>query len=140
MNPRKADCISAVLEDDSKSNVKYALTDKTLKDMTDPNASFFDHLPSAKRRSWLEATIVHLLIRVKYFFASWFLIKPIFFSDLSAYPSMLRPKEIPQIDYLTLFGIRMLWIFGSVVRAIPLILFILTKLRIMQALNWTFLK
>ena len=34
-------------------------------------------------------------------FASWFLLKPIFNSEISAYPSFLRPKNIPQVKDLT---------------------------------------
>ncbi len=38
-----------------------------------------------------------VLLRIKYLIQSWFLIKPVFFKSLSAYPSFLRPKNIPEV-------------------------------------------
>ena len=119
---------------------KYSLSDKSIRDQTDPNASFFDFLPTAKRRSWAEALVVHIIIRLKYLIDSWFFLKPIFSSELSKYPSMLRPKNIPEIDYLTLFGIRIIWILGSFIKYFKPLLVICIKLRIMHALNWLYLR
>ena len=61
-------------------------------------------------------------------------------SSISAYPSFLRPKGIPEIDYPTLLGIRLLWIFSCIVRNFKLVAFICIKLRIMHMVNWMFLK
>ncbi len=91
-----------------------------------------------ERRSTLHATLLHLGIRIKYFFVSCFLLKPFLFSDISAYPSVLRPKGIPRVDWATLFGIRVLWLVGGFLRTYRVFLFILSKLRIMHVLGWCY--
>ncbi len=89
-----------------------------------------------RRRGHLYVLLLHAGIRIKYFFVSWFLLKPVFASALSAYPSMLRPRGIPQVDWLTLFCVRVLWFVGAIVRTHRILLFVLIKLRVMHALKW----
>ena len=66
--------------------------------------------------------------------------KLIFSSDLSGYPSFLRPKEIPKVDYFTLLGIRLIWTFMAFARMNKILAFILIKLRVFHLVNWIFLK
>ncbi len=99
-------------------------------------SSFKGGMQGHERRSTLQVLILQLAIRIKYFFLSWFLLKPIFASAISAYPSILRPKGIPEVDWLTLFCVRVLWYVGGTLRTYTLFLYILVKLRIMHLLSW----
>ena len=63
-----------------------------------------------------------------------------FSHSLSAYPSFLRPKEMPEIDYFTLFAIRILWTFSAIVRSSNAIVYFFIKIRVMHLVNWLFLK
>ena len=63
-----------------------------------------------------------------------------FSSSLSDYPSFLRPKGIPEVDYFTLLGIRLIWTFMGFARKFKIFAFIFLKLRVMHLVNWIFLK
>ena len=89
-----------------------------------------------ERRSTLHVLLLQLGIRIKYFFLSWFYLKPIIYSELSAYPSILRPKNIPQVDWPTLFCIKVLWYIGGTLRTYKVLLYLLVKVRIMHLLGW----
>ena len=60
-------------------------------------------------------------------------------STLSDYPSFLRPKGIPEVDYFTLLGCRLVWTFMGFARRFKMFAFIFIKLRIMHLVNWIFL-
>ncbi len=92
-----------------------------------------------ERRSFLHVTLLHIGIRIQYLLDSWFFLKPIFCHDNNAYRSMVRPKSIPEIDYPTLFAIRVIWFFGSIFRSIKPLLFLMIKLRVMHFLNKCYL-
>ena len=108
---------------------------KTTNGHVQTKTSFFDRLDTAKKRSFTERIGAQIMIRLKHLLLSWFGLKPLLWyvhgqntvnsfsklsmshsSSISAYPSFLRPKGIPEIDYLTLLGIRILWIFSCIVR------------------------
>ena len=93
-------------------------------------------LQGNKVRGHLHVIILHIGIRIRYMIESWFYLKPLLSSSLTAYPSILRPKGIPKVDWPTLFAIRMLWLFGAIVRTHRIFLPILLKFGIMQALQW----
>ena len=99
-------------------------------------SSFTGGLQGHDRRSTLHVLFLHLGIRIKYFLESWFFLKPLLLSDISAYPSMLRPKGIPKVDWLTLFGIRILWTVGGFARQHQILMFFLLKIRFMHLLAW----
>ncbi len=99
-------------------------------------ASFDGGMQGHDRRGTLHVLFLHLGIRIKYFLESWFFLKPLLLSDISAYPSMLRPKGIPKIDWPTLFGIRMLWTIGAFARQHQILLFFFLKIRLMHLLGW----
>ncbi len=94
------------------------------------------HSTFNERRSTLHVLILHAGIRIKYLFLSFFYLKPLFSSALSAYPSFLRPKDFPEMDWLTLFALRLIMILGGIIRAHPLIFIILIKLRFMHLVGW----
>ena len=93
-------------------------------------------LQGNKVRGHLHVIILHIGIRIRYMIESWFYLKPLLSSSLTAYPSILRPKGIPKVDWPTLFAIRMLWLFGAIVRTHRIFLPFLLKTGIMQALQW----
>ncbi len=73
---------------------------------------------------------------IRYFIESWGYLKPIFQKDLSAYPSFLRPKEIPELDWFTCFCLRMLWYFAATCRSHRILLYIFAKIKVMHLLMW----
>ena len=93
------------------------------------------------RRSTLHVILLHIAIRVRYFLESWFFLKPLLSSKISAKPSFLRPKDFPQLDWSTLFFLRVFFLLGSVIRGLPRVLFfILIKLLVLHAMNWFIMK
>ena len=101
-----------------------------------PPTTYRGGMARHKRRSTLHTTLLHVAIRAKYLLSSWFFLKPLLLKDLTAYRSLFRPEGIPEIDYATALGIRLLWIFGMFIRALPPLLFVLVKLRVMHVFNW----
>ncbi len=93
-------------------------------------------MAEAERRGFLHVLLLHIGIRLKYLWKSRLLLKPIFCKDLSDYPSRFRPRGIPELDYLTCFTIRVLWIASTLLRGTPLLVYVCVKLGIMQFLNW----
>ncbi len=95
-------------------------------------------LPSTynDRRSTLHVLFLHAGIRIKYLFLSCFYLKPLLTSALSGYPSFLRPKDFPEMDWPTLFALRLIMFLGGIIRAHPLVFFVLLKLRIMHLAGW----
>ncbi len=89
-----------------------------------------------KRRGTLHVILLHVGIRARYILESWFYLRPILLSALSGYPSFLRPKGIPEVDWPTLFAVRMLWLIGSVVRTHKFFMKVMLKLGVMQGLQW----
>ncbi len=63
------------------------------------------------------------------------LFKISFVHRLSAYPSFLRPKGIPEVDWPTLFLVRLIWIIGAQSSTIPLLKWFLVKTGIMLLLK-----
>lgn len=53
--------------------------------------------PNDFRRGTLQVILMQVLLRLKYLYQSWFFLKPIFHPELGAYPSFLRPKNIPKV-------------------------------------------
>ncbi len=89
-----------------------------------------------ERRSFLHATFLHVIIRVRYFFSSWCFVKPLLFKSQGAYPSILRPTGAPEVDWLTAACIKALWFVGYVYKESPILAGILIKTRIMHLLTW----
>ncbi len=54
---------------------------------------------------------------------------------LSAYPSFLRPEGIPEVDWLTLFLIRCIWIISGQFATIPPLKWFLVQTGIMGLLK-----
>ncbi len=92
------------------------------------------------RRSTLHVVLLQIGIRIQYLLDSWFFLKPIFSHSNNAYPSPVRNKKIPEIDYPTLFAMRMIWYIGSIFRAYKIFLFLAIKIRFMHFLNWCYLR
>ncbi len=88
-----------------------------------------------KRRSFLHVTLLHIGIRIQYLIDSWFFLKPLFAKSNSAYTSPYRPKDIPEIDYPTIFALRLLFIIGGILHGVQPLLFIMIKLGAMDLMN-----
>ena len=95
---------------------------------------------SEKPRSTLQAILVQIGLRAKYLIKSWFFLKPFLCLHNSAYPSFLRPKGIPQVDWPTLLVLRLLVVFWSVMKRCETLHGVLVTLRIAHACNWIYLK
>lgn len=98
-------------------------------------ADFNRGMAGVAERPLIDNIILHCIIRIKFFIQTGFGLIPIFASNLSGYTSDYRPKDIPQMDYFTLFAIRMMWAIGAGLKNTKYLLYILIKLRIMHKLN-----
>ncbi len=89
-----------------------------------------------KRRSLLHATLLHVAIRIKYLFSSWFFLKPVLLPGNTAYPSRFTPEGMPRIGLPAQYAVHLLWLVGMFLRSVPILMYVLAKLRVMQILNW----
>ena len=91
---------------------------------------------NGRERGFVHTTLLHLAIRMRHLLTSWFFLKPLLQTELTDYPSFLRPKDIPKLDWPTAFAIRMLWLAGTHVRDKPRLAGVLVKLQAMRVLTW----
>ncbi len=120
-----------------RSQKEYVVhVDCLISTLTMDEAGGIDLHGNNKRRGTLHVILLHVGIRARYLLESWFYLRPILLSALSGYPSFLRPKGIPEVDWPTLFAIRMLWLIGSVVRTHKFFMTAMLKLGVMQGLQW----
>lgn len=88
------------------------------------------------QRSFAHVLFLHAAIRIRYFFESWFLLKPLLYPGFSKYQSPHRPKEIPHVDYFTGLGIKICWVISAFARNHRMLLGFLCLIRFMHLLNW----
>ena len=86
-----------------------------------------------KQRSWFVALFLHIGIRIRYFFESWFFLKPLF-SPLTKYPSLWRPKDCPEYDFITQTGFIFIWLITAVARDYKIPYLIMAKTGILRLL------
>lgn len=68
--------------------------------------------PPPKTRHWALATLLHIGIRLRYYFTNWFGLKALL-TPMSAYPSPWRPKNCPQYDFVTQSTFFFCWFFTA---------------------------
>ena len=101
-----------------------------------PRKTFMPRGINYRKRGLLHASVLHFIVRMRYFLESWFYLKPLLQTELTDYPSFLRPKGIPKLDWPTAFAIRMLWLLVTHIREVPWLAHTLARLQIMRMLTW----
>ncbi len=67
-------------------------------------------------------------------------LRPHQMSELGAYPTILRPKELPKVDWLTATCIKALWYLGYMHRESRLLTIVLLKTRLLHLAAWFYHK
>ena len=71
-------------------------------------------LEDVRRRTWGEATLVHLRVRIKHLFLTWFYLKPLLAKHLSkTYERPFATHPTPNIGYLNYFIIKFQWMVSA---------------------------
>jgi hypothetical protein len=87
-------------------------------------------------RSWWMILLLHIGIRLRFFFESWFFLKPFIIKDFSDYPSPWRPKNSPTIGYWPTLGFKLLWFISANLRQARIITGLALLFRIFHILGW----
>jgi hypothetical protein len=69
-------------------------------------------------RQWWLVMLLHIGIRIRYLFESWFFLKPFILKDFSSYPSPYRPKNCPELGYWPTLGFKLIWFIAANLRQV----------------------